>query len=62
MQWVCLVCGYVHDEEDEPPGMCPVCGAPASQFEQVADEDMTDDTIDDSIDDDFDLDDSSEDN
>lgn len=50
MQWVCLVCGYVHDEENEPPGMCPVCGAPASQFEQVPGDDTTDNTIDDKID------------
>jgi nitrite reductase (NADH) large subunit len=30
--WVCLVCGYVH-HGDEPPECCPVCGAPASDFE-----------------------------
>ena len=35
--WVCLVCGYEH-EGDAPPGECPVCGAPADQFEKkVAD-------------------------
>lgn len=30
--WVCLVCGYVHHGE-EPPESCPVCGAPATEFE-----------------------------
>jgi len=33
--WVCLVCGYVH-HGDEPPECCPVCGAPASDFELQA--------------------------
>jgi len=49
MQWVCKICGYVHDEDDEPPGMCPVCGAPASRFEQVAGEDTVNGTIDDKM-------------
>jgi uncharacterized membrane protein len=30
-QWVCTICGYVHDGET-PPEACPVCGAPASAF------------------------------
>ena len=30
--WRCLVCGYVH-EGGQPPETCPVCGAPASEFE-----------------------------
>ena len=34
MKWVCKVCGYVY-EGDEPPAECPVCKAPASQFEKV---------------------------
>ncbi len=33
--WRCLVCGYVH-RGDEPPETCPVCGAPASDFEPYA--------------------------
>jgi hypothetical protein len=33
MQWVCDICGYVHDEE-EPPDTCPVCGAPRSKFSE----------------------------
>ncbi len=33
--WRCVLCGYVH-HGDEPPGECPVCGAPASDFEEVA--------------------------
>lgn len=32
MQWRCKVCGYIHQGE-EPPEICPVCGAPASEFE-----------------------------
>jgi len=31
-QWRCTVCDYVH-EGDEPPDSCPVCDAPASEFE-----------------------------
>ena len=31
MQWQCTICGYVHDDE-EPPGMCPICGAPDDKF------------------------------
>ena len=30
--WRCVVCGYVH-HGDAPPDSCPVCGAPASDFE-----------------------------
>ena len=32
-RWKCKVCGYVH-EGTEPPEICPVCGAPASEFEE----------------------------
>lgn len=38
MQWECQICGYIHDE-DEPPSMCPICGAPASQFSEWTDDD-----------------------
>ena len=31
MEWVCQICGYLH-EDDEPPNMCPVCGAPEAKF------------------------------
>ncbi|MEN8149159.1 MAG: glutamate synthase-related protein [Planctomycetota bacterium] len=34
-QWVCLVCGYVHDG-DGPPDECPVCEAGPDEFEEVA--------------------------
>ena len=34
MKWVCKVCGYIY-EGSEPPAECPVCHAPASQFEEV---------------------------
>lgn len=30
--WRCRICGYVHNGE-APPDECPVCGAPASEFE-----------------------------
>lgn len=30
-RWRCLVCNYIH-EGDEPPEVCPLCGAPRSQF------------------------------
>lgn len=30
--WRCVVCGYIH-HGDAPPEICPVCGAPASDFE-----------------------------
>ncbi len=31
--WICLVCGYVHQGEN-PPEICPICGAPESDFEE----------------------------
>lgn len=30
--WRCVVCGYIH-HGDAPPDECPICGAPASDFE-----------------------------
>ena len=30
----CKVCGYVH-EGDKAPEKCPVCQAPASEFEEI---------------------------
>lgn len=38
MQWVCEICGYVHDD-DELPGSCPVCGAPRSKFTKKIEKD-----------------------
>ena len=32
--WRCSVCGYIH-EGDAPPDTCPVCGVPASEFEEI---------------------------
>lgn len=53
MQWVCDICGYVHDEE-EPPDNCPVCGAPKSKFsEWTEDDDLGDDEMLDDDDDDL---------
>ena len=37
MTFVCKVCGYVH-EGSEAPEKCPVCRAPQSKFDQMAEE------------------------
>ena len=37
MKWICKVCGYVYEGE-QPPVQCPLCKAPASKFEQMAEE------------------------
>jgi rubrerythrin len=29
--WICTVCGY-HQEGEEPPEICPDCGAPRDKF------------------------------
>ncbi len=34
-QWLCTVCGYVH-EGDEPCDYCPICGAATELFEEIA--------------------------
>ncbi len=34
-KWKCSVCGYIHDG-DNPPAVCPKCGAPAEKFTEVA--------------------------
>lgn len=39
MQWVCEICGYVHDDE-ELPDTCPVCGAPKDKFSEWNEEDV----------------------
>ena len=36
-KYICIICGYVH-EGDTPPEVCPICKAPASQFEEMKDE------------------------
>jgi len=33
-KWECSVCGYIHTG-DEPPEICPVCGADKSKFVEV---------------------------
>jgi nitrite reductase (NADH) large subunit len=33
-KWQCLVCNHLH-EGPEPPGECPVCGAPKDRFEPI---------------------------
>ena len=38
-KFVCAVCGYVH-EGTEPPEKCPLCGAPASKFNEVKDDNV----------------------
>lgn len=32
--WKCTICGYIHEGE-EPPDVCPVCGAEKNKFELV---------------------------
>jgi uncharacterized membrane protein/RNA polymerase subunit RPABC4/transcription elongation factor Spt4 len=36
-KWRCTVCGYIHEGE-EPPEICPVCGADRSKFVEIVDE------------------------
>lgn len=36
-QWRCTVCGYIHEGE-EPPEICPVCGADRSKFVEIVTE------------------------
>lgn len=33
-KWVCSVCGYIH-EGDEPPEVCPICGAAKEEFVEL---------------------------
>ena len=33
-KWKCTVCGYI-SQGDEPPSVCPICGAPREKFVQV---------------------------
>ena len=33
-KWECTVCGYIHEGE-EPPEICPVCGADRSKFVEI---------------------------
>ncbi len=35
--WRCTVCGYLHEGE-EPPDVCPKCGAPKEKFELLDEE------------------------
>jgi 3-oxosteroid 1-dehydrogenase len=37
MKWICIICGYVHEGE-EPPEVCPQCGAPKEKFERMDEE------------------------
>jgi len=34
MEWICDICEYLH-EGDEPPEVCPVCGAPRRKFVKI---------------------------
>ena len=34
-KWRCIVCGYIFYGE-EPPDICPPCGAPKEAFEPIA--------------------------
>jgi rubrerythrin len=33
-KWVCEVCSYVH-EGDNPPDVCPVCGASKDKLKEL---------------------------
>lgn len=33
-KFICTVCGYIH-EGDAAPEKCPLCGVPASKFEEL---------------------------
>lgn len=47
MEYVCEICGYLHDGEDLPD-MCPVCGAPKSKFKEWTGNDpelLSDETV-----------------
>lgn len=35
LEWRCTLCGYIH-RGDAPPDSCPLCGAPAGEFEPSA--------------------------
>lgn len=37
--WRCIICGEIF-EGDEPPEICPVCGAPAEEFELYTEEEQ----------------------
>lgn len=42
MEFECGLCGYIEDDE-QPPMVCPVCGAPRARFaERYEDEFQTD--------------------
>jgi rubrerythrin len=43
--WECRVCLHVH-EGDEPPERCPVCGAPASEFTPLDEDEIGDENED----------------
>lgn len=36
-QWRCIICGYIHEGEN-PPDICPICGADSTQFEKLGSE------------------------
>ncbi|MFH0953677.1 MAG: FAD-dependent oxidoreductase [Verrucomicrobiota bacterium] len=42
--WRCSICGYVH-RGDDPPEMCPVCGAPREAFEPYVEQAEPRDTV-----------------
>lgn len=39
-KFICTICGYVHTG-DAPPEKCPVCGAPASKFNELKESDLS---------------------
>ncbi len=43
-KWRCTVCGYIHEGE-EPPEICPVCGADRSKFVEIVAEEKAEEKI-----------------
>lgn len=46
MKYICKVCGYIYDDNEEKikfidlpeDWVCPLCGVPKSQFEEIKEE------------------------
>jgi hypothetical protein len=43
-KWRCTVCGYIHEGE-EPPEICPVCGADRSKFVEIVPEEPAEEKV-----------------
>ena len=34
VKWICPDCGHVHEGDEPPTEDCPICGAPAEDYEK----------------------------